>query len=174
MAGLAPPSLPWPTILVTTSLLAIARAADHQPWSPLLAGTHRPAPVLLLPGPRLPALPGPPHPAPAARRTHYYYRRRRPRRRRRYWQRARPRYRRVRRVEGRGARRDTQLEAGEGRGFVRSVRNLFGAPEHCLEEGRQFSCTFAPVCWITGGVVSPGTAVFCSGRRFSRCCEIRK
>ena len=39
---------------------------------------------------------------------------------------------------------------------MRNVRNLFGAPEHCLEGGRQYSCTLAPVCWVTGGVASAG------------------
>lgn len=53
-----------------------------------------------------------------------------------------------------------QEEEASGRGFVRTVRNLFGAPEHCLEEGRQYSCTFAPVCWVTGGVATPGCESF--------------
>ena len=57
------------------------------------------------------------------------------------------------RLEGRA--RSVEAE-GEGRGFVRNVRNLFGAQEHCLEGGRQYSCTLAPVCWMTGGVASPG------------------
>ena len=60
-------------------------------------------------------------------------------------------------AEGRTrARVAREREDSEGRGFVRSVRNLFGAPEHCLEGGRQYSCTFAPVCWMTGGVATPG------------------
>jgi len=51
-------------------------------------------------------------------------------------------------------------EVEEGRGFVKDVRNLFGAPEHCLEGGQQYSCTFAPVCWLTGGVASQGCESF--------------
>jgi len=47
------------------------------------------------------------------------------------------------------------LEEEEG-GFIKGVRGLFGAPEHCLEGGQQYACTFAPVCWLTGGVVSEG------------------
>ena len=108
----------------------------------------------------------PPH----QRRELYY--RRKYRRRRRYWQNPRTRYRRVRshnfipthrednyeKVEGRGARQD------EGRSFVRNFRNLFGAPEHCLEEGRQYSCTFAPVCWLTGGVATPGRWTWWTGQ----------
>ena len=55
-------------------------------------------------------------------------------------------------------RRQERREDSEtqGRGFVSNFRNLFGAPDHCLEEGRQYSCTFAPVCWLTGGVATPG------------------
>ena len=106
------------------------------------------------------------------RRTRPHYRepyRRNYRRRRRYYRVRDPRsrYRRVRshspassslavtreRLEGRA--RSVEAES-EGRGFVRSVRNLFGAAEHCLEGGRQYSCTLAPVCWMTGGVASPG------------------
>ena len=108
------------------------------------------------------------------RRTRPHYRepyRRNYRRRRRYYRVRDPRsrYRRVRshspassslavtreRLEGRA--RSVEAES-EGRGFVRSVRNLFGAQEHCLEGGRQYSCTLAPVCWMTGGVASPGDA----------------
>merc|ERR1711983_609548 len=101
------------------------------------------------------------------------------RRRRRYWRALRgSRYRRIRshryfasapapvyrehrysEVEGR-ARAAREETPEEGRGFVRNVRNLFGAPEHCLEEGRQYSCTFAPVCWLTGGVATPGCDSF--------------
>jgi len=61
------------------------------------------------------------------------------------------------RLEGRA--RSVEDE-GEGRSFVRNVRNLFGAQEHCLEGGRQYSCTLAPVCWMTGGVASPGCDSF--------------
>ena len=108
------------------------------------------------------------------RRTRPHYRepyRRNYRRRRRYYRVRDPRsrYRRVssqhspaassslavtrERLEGRA--RSVEAE-GEGRSFVRNVRNLFGAQEHCLEGGRQYSCTLAPVCWMTGGVASPG------------------
>lgn len=48
----------------------------------------------------------------------------------------------------------------EERGFVKDVRNLFGAPEHCLEEGVQYSCTFTPVCWLTGGIATSGCESF--------------
>ncbi|XP_023335168.1 serine proteinase stubble [Eurytemora carolleeae] len=51
------------------------------------------------------------------------------------------------------------LEEEEG-GFIKGVRGLFGAPEHCLEGGQQYACTFAPVCWLTGGVVSEGCESF--------------
>ena len=84
-------------------------------------------------------------------------RRRKWRRRRRYWRDPRA-YRRfhsslvLREVVRPRRRQDRKVEAEEGRGFVRNFRNLFGAPDHCLEEGRQYSCTFAPVCWLTGGV----------------------
>ena len=57
----------------------------------------------------------------------------------------------------RGSPRSMQEdEEGEERGFVKDVRSLFGAPEHCLEGGQQYSCTFAPVCWLTGGVATQG------------------
>lgn len=115
------------------------------------------------------------------RAPHY---RRNYRRRRRYWRDPRSRYRRVRshsyfssasspapspayrthyrwagsgQAEGR-ARAAREDSPETGRSFVRRVRNLFGAAEHCLEAGRQYSCTFAPVCWMTGGVATPGTA----------------
>jgi hypothetical protein len=44
----------------------------------------------------------------------------------------------------------------EERGFMADLRSLFGAPEHCLEGGVQYSCTLAPVCWLTGGIVTEG------------------
>ena len=118
----------------------------------------------------------------ASPRAPYY--RRNYRRRRRYWRDPRSRYRRVRshsyfssasspapspayrthykwagagQAEGR-ARAAREDSPETGRSFVRRVRNLFGAAEHCLEAGRQYSCTFAPVCWMTGGVATPGTA----------------
>ena len=163
-------------VLVIPVFVTISWA--DQPWSPVVGGKALVAPVISAPQilvqPDLPLqdLPvrryeqkpfikrrvTPPHHG----RDLYY--RRKYRRRRRYWKHPRTRYRRVRshsfkptqrednylRVEGRGARQD------EGRSFVRNFRNLFGAPEHCLEEGRQYSCTFAPVCWLTGGVATPG------------------
>ena len=157
------------TSLVLVIPVLVTTLAD-QPWSPVVGGKALVAPVISSPQllVQTPALPPrsyehmkrvtPPH-----RRRDLYYRRKY-RRRRRYWKHPRTRYRRVRshsfkpslrednflRVEGRGARQD------EGRSFVRNFRNLFGAPEHCLEEGRQYSCTFAPVCWLTGGVATPG------------------
>jgi len=152
----------------------LVTAVAEQPWSPVVGGKALIAPVITSPQllvqtpPRYEHKPfikkrvTPPH-----RRRDLYYRRKY-RRRRRYWKHPRTRYRRVRshsfkptirednylRVEGRGARQD------EGRSFVRNFRNLFGAPEHCLEEGRQYSCTFAPVCWLTGGVATPGCDSF--------------
>jgi len=167
-------------VLVIPVFVTISWA--DQPWSPVVGGKALVAPVISAPQilvePDLPLqdLPvrryeqkpfirrrvTPPHHG----RDLYY--RRKYRRRRRYWKHPRTRYRRVRshsfkpaqrednylRVEGRGARQD------EGRSFVRNFRNLFGAPEHCLEEGRQYSCTFAPVCWLTGGVATPGCDSF--------------
>lgn len=58
------------------------------------------------------------------------------------------------------SRRRQDRSQEEGRGFVKSFRSIFGAPEHCLESGRQYACTFAPVCWITGGVATPGCDSF--------------
>jgi len=118
---------------------------------------------------------------PSSKRRRDFPFRRNYRRRRRYWRHPRSSYRRVRshsyfsspvpspsylkhvwsEAEGRTrARVAREREDSEGRGFVRSVRNLFGAPEHCLEGGRQYSCTFAPVCWMTGGVATPGCDSF--------------
>ena len=105
-----------------------------------------------------------------------YYRRNYRRRRRYHWRdpRSRSSYRRVRshsyfsaqpsyqwpvsepevtRARSREETLTLSEDTSEGRGFVRS---LFGAPEHCLENGRQFSCTFAPVCWMTGGIATSG------------------
>ena len=166
------------TSLVLVIPLCVTIAWTDQPWSPVVGGKALIAPVIATPQilvhsnlplkdlpkrryeqkPFIKKRVTPPH----QRRELYY--RRKYRRRRRYWQNPRTRYRRVRshnfipthrednylKVEGRGARQD------EGRSFVRNFRNLFGAPEHCLEEGRQYSCTFAPVCWLTGGVATPG------------------
>ena len=110
------------------------------------------------------------------------YYRRNYRRRKRYWRhRPSPRYRRVRShsyfsaqpsshytdwwswpdTETRARSRDfEETESAEtGRSLVKSVRSLFGAPEHCLEDGRQFSCTLAPVCWMTGGVATSGIQI---------------
>lgn len=170
------------TSLVLVIPLCVTIARTDQPWSPVVGGKALIAPVIATPQilvhsnlplkdlpvrryeqkPFIKKRVTPPH----QRRELYY--RRKYRRRRRYWQNPRTRYRRVRshnfipthrednyeKVEGRGARQD------EGRSFVRNFRNLFGAPEHCLEEGRQYSCTFAPVCWLTGGVATPGCDSF--------------
>jgi len=54
----------------------------------------------------------------------------------------------------------------EERGFIQDVRSMFGGPENCLEGGKQFSCTFAPVCWLTGGVATKG----CDSLMYS-CCK---
>ena len=57
----------------------------------------------------------------------------------------------------RQARGSSRVMVEEERGLMADLRSLFGAPEHCLEGGVQFSCTLAPVCWLTGGIVSEGT-----------------
>jgi len=53
----------------------------------------------------------------------------------------------------------------EGRSLSKTFRSLLGAPEHCLEDGRQFSCTFTPLCWLSGGVATQG----CDSILFSCC-----
>ena len=170
----------WLACIVLVISLCMTLTWSDQPWSPVVGGKALIAPVIStpqllvhtsLPAPDLSVRRYEQKPfmkkrvIPPHRRRELYYRRKY-RRRRRYWKHPRTRYRRVRshnfipthrednfpRVEGRGARHE------EGRSFVRNFRNLFGAPEHCLEEGRQYSCTFAPVCWLTGGVATPGTS----------------
>ena len=163
---------PWEerTIMVPHLLFlfpsVLAVSWSHQPWSPLSPGglllppVTNSGPPVLPPGPRsLPLAPHTHHP----RLPGLLGRRRKWRRRRRYWRdpRAYQRFRGVRLLRETVVPRRRQ-ERGEdseteGRGFVSNFRNLFGAPDHCLEEGRQYSCTFAPVCWLTGGVATPGT-----------------
>jgi hypothetical protein len=58
----------------------------------------------------------------------------------------------------RQARGSPRIMVEEERGFMADLRSLFGAPEHCLEGNVQYSCTLAPVCWLTGGVVTEGIA----------------
>ena len=153
-------------LLLFPSVLAVSWS--HQPWSPvsptglLLPPVTGSGPPVVPPGPRsLPLVA--PHRQTPPRLPGVLGRRRKWRRRRRYWRdpRAYQRFRGVRllreTVVPRTRRRQQRREDdGEGRGFVSSFRNLFGAPDHCLEEGRQYSCTFAPVCWLTGGVATPG------------------
>ena len=163
--------------------LCLATVLTDQPWSPIVGGSPLFPPLVSSPNLLVHSAPLSAHSEPllplltfydkkhynrrvTPRRRHpYYYNRRNYRRRRRYFRdpKSRSRLRRVRshhpqpsveeEVQGR-ARAARQEE--EGRGFVRNFRNLFGAPEHCLEKGRQYSCTFAPVCWVTGGVATPG------------------
>ena len=163
--------------------LATAVLTD-QPWSPIVGGSTLFPPLVSSPNllvhsgplyrghsevPHLPHLSLPSfydkkqhnRRVTARRRPPYY--RRNYRRRRRYFRdpKSRSRLRYVRshylpaEEELQGRARAARQE-DEGRSFVRSFRNLFGAPEHCLEKGRQYSCTFAPVCWVTGGVATPG------------------
>ena len=149
-------------LLLFPSVLAVSWS--HQPWSPLSPGglllppVTNSGPPVLPPGPR--SLPLAPLTRPP-RLPGVLGRRRKWRRRRRYWRdpRAYQRFRGVRLLrEVVPRRRQERREDSEtqGRGFVSNFRNLFGAPDHCLEEGRQYSCTFAPVCWLTGGVATPG------------------
>jgi len=56
----------------------------------------------------------------------------------------------------RQARGSPRVMVEEERGLMADLRSLFGAPEHCLEGSVQYSCTLAPVCWLTGGVVTEG------------------
>jgi len=56
----------------------------------------------------------------------------------------------------RQARGSPRVMVEEERGFMADLRSLFGAPAHCLEGGVQYSCTLAPVCWLTGGIVTEG------------------
>jgi len=159
-------------LLLFPSVLAVSWS--HQPWSPLSPGglllppVTNSGPPVLPPGPR--SLPLAPLTRPP-RLPGVLGRRRKWRRRRRYWRdpRAYQRFRGVRLLrEVVPRRRQERREDSEtqGRGFVSNFRNLFGAPDHCLEEGRQYSCTFAPVCWLTGGVATPG----CDSFLYS-CCQ---
>ena len=160
--------------------LCLATVLADQPWSPIVGGSPLfpplvSSPNLLVHSPPLSGLSEPPRlPLLSFHDKRHYHRRVTPRRRRPY--KYRPKYRRRRRYfrepqsrarlrhvrshippaqeELQGRARVARQE--EGRGFVRNFRNLFGAPEHCLEKGRQYSCTFAPVCWVTGGVATPG------------------
>ena len=163
---------PWQewTIMVPHLLLlfpsVLAVSWSHQPWSPLSPGglllppVTNSGPPVLPPGPR--SLPLAPLTRPPRLPKGVLGRRRKWRRRRRYWRdpRAYQRFRGVRLLREvvprrRQERREDSSET-QGRSFVSNFRNLFGAPDHCLEEGRQYSCTFAPVCWLTGGVATPG------------------
>ena len=162
-------------VCLTTSVLT------DQPWSPIVGGSALfpplvSSPNLLVHSPPLYSghsevsyLPLPSfydkkqHNRRVTPRRRQPYYRRNYRRRRRYFRdpKSRSRLRYVRshylpaEEELQGRARAARQE-DEGRSFVRSFRNLFGAPEHCLEKGRQYSCTFAPVCWVTGGVATPG------------------
>ena len=158
--------------------LSLVTVLSDQPWSPIVGGQTLFPPLVSSPnllvhtaplgGPGDPPL----LPLLSVRERHHtrrvtprrrYKYRRNYRRRRRYFRdpRSRSRLRQVRsqvppaeeRLQGRTRAARHQ---DEGRGFVRNFRNLFGAPEHCLEAGTQYSCTFAPVCWVTGGVATPG------------------
>jgi len=159
-----------PLLLLVPTTLALSWS--EQPWSPLAPGGRPLLPPVIASGPPGPrALPL----APRTRRLRppaHLGRRRRWRRRRRYWrdprayQRPRPEVVEVRASTRARRRQDRRVEAGQGRSLVRGFRNLFGAPEHCLGEGRQYSCTFAPVCWLTGGIATPG----CDSFLYS-CCQ---
>ena len=174
-----------PVILVLVKILSTS--AD-QAWSPIVGGRALFPPLVSTPsllvhsGPLYHSDQEHYH---NNRRVSSYrdpYYRRNYRRRKRYWRHAHPRYRRVRshsyfsaapsspvtdwwswsEPETRARSRDWSGEtetAETGRSLVKSVRSLFGAPEHCLEGGRQFSCTLAPVCWMTGGVATSGITV---------------
>jgi len=162
--------------------LGLVTVLSDQPWSPIVGGQTLFPPLVSSPnllvhtaplgGPGDPPL----LPLLSVRERHHtrrvtprrrYKYRRNYRRRRRYFRdpRSRSRLRQVRsqvppaeeRLQGRTRAARHQ---DEGRGFVRNFRNLFGAPEHCLEAGTQYSCTFAPVCWVTGGVATPGCDSF--------------
>ena len=151
-------------LLLAPSVLAVSWS--HQPWSPLSPGglllppVTNSGPPVLPPGPR--SLPLAPLTRPPRLPKGVLGRRRKWRRRRRYWRdpRAYQRFRGVRLlrevVPRRRQERREDVSETQGRSFVSNFRNLFGAPDHCLEEGRQYSCTFAPVCWLTGGVATPG------------------
>ena len=125
---------------------------SEQPWAPLDTGGGAAFPL---------DLPRAPHKQPQPLLVQGRSKappRRRWRRRRRYFRDPRVYSRAYRSYRSSSRRRQQRrVDAEEGRGFVSSFRNLFGAPEHCLEGGRQYSCTFAPVCWLTGGVVSQGS-----------------
>lgn len=137
--------------------LSVSSYSDFQPWSPLVGGKALTPPVIsLIHSPPLSSL-APKYQEPFIRKRRPYKRRRRTdiygyrrrwRRRRRYW----PSLRYHTQVVPRARRQQEE----EGRGFMRTFRSLFGTPEHCLEGGRQYSCTLAPMCWLTGGVATPG------------------
>ena len=171
--------------VILVSLQCAAVKAEH-PWSPIVGGQAVVPPVI--PTVALQRVIVPPATLDYNSLGYDYVRRWPPRRRRRRWRRRRFRKPSLRSLTGRLVRprlRSSYLyykgspvrsrppspvkyhggsprsmeDGGEERGFIRSVRNLFGAPEHCLEGGLQYSCTFAPVCWLTGGVATQGEPV---------------
>jgi len=175
--------LVWPHL--TLCVIIVSPVVLEQPWSPLgPSGAALTPPVIqLIHSPPIPksvsleSVPRYQEPWPLRPASYRGYRslwpirkRRRRKRRRRLW----PGFQWGVRGTRRARRRQdwdtlsiprSRRQEEEGRSLSKTFRSLLGAPEHCLEDGRQFSCTFTPLCWLSGGVATQG----CDSILFSCC-----